>query len=508
MQDYGSKHLKLSVQNIWGRGGGGKRGEGGGENLKEIEYEDESHESGGGGEERYEDEDDFEDEEEEEEGAGGGGTETEEDDEQEEKGKEDTTTISLHKYQSYFGTSIVPAETNCRNDCVDVEQLQPPQSFLQFDLETFKHLQSPLPQIIANRMAKTTNKTLTNHPLTTRSVERMFSYWKRLMGRNVDTTAYLMQAILLLSCFTFTHTLNILKKIPTTPAITKFLQTLTSTNTKVCLDACAYYKMKEKTTKIKQQTLLRLHLSSLRTKYSLPPPTSQKFWTKDHSIQYLNASEQSISKTNIQKLTANFLLHFILKQTTLSEQDYKELSLPCPPLSTPLPQTSEPLTITHVVEKEVEQKKGKLYEVESVQDHKNKKRKYEYCVKWEGYEGVTWEQEENLSNTFILTEYWKDKAVVVGKMKEVGEKREEDEYEGDECEYEVEKILDHEKYEGGIFFYKVEWRGGKVEEGETCTWIPESNFEGGNEVMLREYWKWLVEEEERKKSKGTRKKKR
>jgi hypothetical protein len=506
IQEYGSKRLKLDVQNIWERGGGGVKG-GEGQNLREIEYE----ESQDTVEDQYENEDDFEDDEEEE-GEGENKNEEEKDEEMDEEGKKDNT-ISVHKYQQYFRSPITHNTTtqvvpNCQNDCAELEKLQAPQSFLQFDLECFQKLQSPLPHIITKRLSSIPKGTLSNHPLTTRSVERMFSYWKRLMGRNVETKTHTMQAILLLSCFTFENILKILKEYPTTPAITKFIQTLTSTNTKNCLDAAAYYKMKAKTTKLKQQTILKQHLTSLRTKYSLPQPQhNQKFWTKDHSIQYLKASQQTISNTNIQKLSANFLLHYILKQTTQSYQHYENVSLPCPPLPTPLPQTSEPLTLTYIVEKEKENKKGMLYEVERVESHKKGKSRYDYCVKWEGYEDVTWEKEDNLANTSILTEYWKNKVDEMGIVKETRQKRKEDGYDGDEREYDVEKILDHEKYEGDVFFYKVEWSGGKVEEGKTCTWIPESNFEGGKEVMLREYWKSVYVEEERKITKEARKKK-
>jgi hypothetical protein len=89
-------------------------------------------------------------------------------------------------------------------------------------------------KIINKRISSKPSSSLTSPiiPLTTRSVERLFSEWRRKTIQNVSVLSSTMQMILLLKLFSFCDLLLVLQHHPLTPTITSFLKTLTDRDLK------------------------------------------------------------------------------------------------------------------------------------------------------------------------------------------------------------------------------------------------------------------------------------
>jgi hypothetical protein len=84
----------------------------------------------------------------------------------------------------------------------------------------------PLAKIIEGRISKKTQTSSVWIPLTSRSVEGMFSEWRRKANNNSEIRATTMQMRLFLKLFTYTELIAILRRYPTNQAISKFLQCL------------------------------------------------------------------------------------------------------------------------------------------------------------------------------------------------------------------------------------------------------------------------------------------
>ena len=93
-------------------------------------------------------------------------------------------------------------------------------------LERMRGFVSQVANIVESRISKKEEASSVWVPLTTRSVEGMFSEWRRKAGDNSEIRATTMQMRLFLKLFTYSELIDILKKYPTNQAISKFLPVL------------------------------------------------------------------------------------------------------------------------------------------------------------------------------------------------------------------------------------------------------------------------------------------
>jgi hypothetical protein len=293
-----------------------------------------------------------------------------------------------------------------------------------------------------------------------------------------------MQALVLLSQFSFSDIMNMLQQSPLTPAITEYLKGIKTKNPRKELDKIAYDKLcYKKRTQLRNRQLTLL-FTKLRSQHGISPPqpgTGKKIsirslWTMQHSREYLE--KVALFVPNAIRMSA-----IELRDCVLYHSKHGHLSENPSPLAI-LPPVDQQLTLTHV--------NSDVHEIETVLGHKrctNRKTKrsyYEYKVKWVGHEKLSWVHE----NRFVgltLCEYWKEKydnekGIKLGaenkKIKFI--QADSDDVSGDDS-YIITSILDAERY-GDTIFYQVLWAG-----DAGTTWEPELHFD--NDIILRDYWR-------------------
>jgi hypothetical protein len=349
------------------------------------------------------------------------------------------------------------------------------QDLSQFSPEVCLAVISPLSECIANRIASDKSNTEVFYPLTTRSVERMFSYWKRMMNNNADTKVSTMQAILLLADFDLQSLEHILHESPLTLSITLFLKGMSQT-TKKMLDERIYEKRLAKTVEEKQKHQLTSALKAIHTKHSISEVAKGcQLWTMKHSVEFFNAIRYDLTKD----------------QKKMNAVQLQDLVLRCAgfPKLTSVPSDSLCVITMDKQKRGAEVKKGNVHTIVEVLDHKiktqkGKKNLFQYQVRWSGFDELDWVGEKDFVG-FGLCEYWKGKVdeiegIKEGKVKRITFEDEEQEEEEEEESYIISSILDHERI-GGVIFYKVVWKGGEE------TWEPEGQFDRGE--LLGNFWK-------------------
>jgi len=145
---------------------------------------------------------------------------------------------------------------------------------------------SKLGEVVAKRSLDTS--TPSQHyvyPGTSRSVERMFSQWKRLLDRNANTRASTMRALCLLSCFDYDEILSILGKHPTTDKIQKFADGLLISERRK-LDEMAFNKLQHKTQEEKDKVKRHNLFAEIRTSHL--QPSEEEFGRKHTALSFLH----------------------------------------------------------------------------------------------------------------------------------------------------------------------------------------------------------------------------
>jgi hypothetical protein len=338
---------------------------------------------------------------------------------------------------------------------------------------------APLSSILQKRIAQTPVSSESFFPLTSRSVERLFSSWKRMMDRNADTKPSTMQALLLLSQFDFRTTMNILKQSPLTQTITNYLNGIKTQNHKKVFDALAYNKLLQKNISSQRHQQLTRVFTELRITYRISRPLSGRLslaslWTVSHSKAYMASIGYSLTASE-KKFHARQLRDRVLQLSG-------NYALMMEPYAGIMP-AQEQLSLTHVVEEET-------YEIEQVLDFRVKGAKksiYEYKVKWVGYEDESWIKETDFVG-LSLCDFWKDKIEAEHGIPETPTSRLLSEC--GTCEastfglndyYIITNIKNHNSIEG-VMFYDVVWAG----QGER-SWVSENQFD--DDVLLTKYWK-------------------
>jgi hypothetical protein len=383
-----------------------------------------------------------------------------------------------------------------------------PQYPLLFHPSTITKFQTPLLDIIKKRLQTPHIPSENLHPsfpLTSRYVETMFSHWKRMMNRNPDTKVNTMQALLLLSQFTYDQILYILNNTdPNSKEVTTFLNNLKSTErSSKALDKKAFDKLTAKTEKIKEHQKHEALVNILRTTYKISKPLTTKhssLWTKEHSVEFYGKVGRKM-KGGITNKTASELFAFVL-------ETHHKLN---PHLSNTLLPPSMPPQLTWNGDDDGQDDKEPEFTVERIVDNRKSNRKQEYLVEWKGSTEKSWEKENIFVGGSAITDYWKAK--VEKRKKEIEEKRkeeqegkeeEEQEQEQEEeeeqtvmrktddqedgegeatfVEFVVKKILKHKESPEGTQ-YLVEWKGGAQtwERGDTLD----------NDIFLASYWQTI-----------------
>jgi hypothetical protein len=379
------------------------------------------------------------------------------------------------------------------------------------------------------------------YPATTRSVERMFSGWKRLMVRNANTRASTMQALSLLSCFEYDEIMLILQDSLTTPDICKFTTELMKSQRDE-LNAHFYRSLTQKTQQSREKARQVRIWSQIRKEYNIDKPTSKAhIWTKKHSLQFLARVGKTFTVGERKKLKADALQKLVL--TSYEEQ--KQLS-PLPPIGStsssallflqgddnsngggvpslpsslppslpPSSDSSSAVAGAGVVgdgdvgdgggpgvgghDGESSDDDDNDHECGEVLSHEMIDGEVKYETTWVGSEGITWEPQSHFERGFILCDYWRTKCQQYKRWKRkpgCSESDSEPELELEDSRiYDVEKALDHHE-RGGFVEYLVKWK-----KYLDVSWEKEESFDcdGGN-VVLVEYWrdKFLKEKGER-----------
>jgi hypothetical protein len=409
--------------------------------------------------------------------------EDEEKDEDEDKDKDEDEDEDEEEYEDEKDEDVssnvvlISTETAETAETIVLHQSQVKERLSHFTTSVCDRVISPLASIFDKRIASQGVSSETFFPLTTRSVERIFSSWKRMMDRNADTKPSTMQALLLLSQFDFHTQMNMLMYSPLTPTITSYLNGIRTQNPKMVLDEISYNKLLQKNIAQKAKHQLNHTLNKIRAKHGItsPPPGGRSsLWIRKHSIEFFKEIGYSL-KPHETRYSA-----IQLRDRVLQLSGYEALVLEPLELLAPV----EQLTLTHVVDD------ANVFEIESVVSHeeKGKKNKYfKYRVKWVGYAEKTWVNERDFVG-FSLCEYWKDKVDAIQGIKEAATKKithrcgdAPENGDGEDDSYRIASIEDHERIEGTIF-YKVLWEG----QGER-TWVPEHQFD--DDVILSDYWK-------------------
>lgn len=127
------------------------------------------------------------------------------------------------------------------------------------------------------------------------------------------------------------------------------------------------------------------------------------------------------------------------------------------------------------------------YEVESIEDTRQRNGKTQFRIRWKGYgpNTDTWENEEDLSCPNIIKAFLEknkgkkragkaaDSSVSKKTRNETGEGNVEDEEEGESKEYEVDKVMEVHFKKNGAREFLIHWKGFSHKED---TWEPEKNL--------------------------------
>jgi hypothetical protein len=362
-------------------------------------------------------------------------------------------------------------------------------SLSHFTVEVCNKVISPLSKVISNRISTTAVSSESFFPLTSRSVERVFSSWKRMMDRNAGTKPCTMHALVLLSPFDFATTIKILQESPLTDTITKYLNRIKSQNPEKELNSKAYHKLLEKRNALAKKKELTLIFTDLRKQLSVSAPPTGKtsissLWTMKHSKEYFDVVGLHVE--NLTKMSAIEMRDRVLQHSHHAHLASNALET--------LPPIDQQLKVTHVLDVETD-----TYEVERVIGHrirtKKKKKIFQYRVMWVGFdEPSDWMVERDFVG-LTLCDYWKDqveekrgikKAALDKKITHILDSGDNYVSENDvdkNDSYIIVCIEDHELSLEGTMFYKVLWAG----KGGGTDWVPENSFD--NDVILSEYWK-------------------
>ena len=154
-------------------------------------------------------------------------------------------------------------------------------------------------------------------PLTSRSVERMFSSWKRLMRRNVQTHPFIMQSLLFLRSFTLHQLKDFLAHSPVTTLTEKFV-----------FESSTQYVQKLRNTLLLHKQILHTHTEKVKRHHNsvfrklrmlIGSPHQQgsreHLWTRQHSVQLLanlypgHKLEKNISATTLKNTIMNIVIN-------------------------------------------------------------------------------------------------------------------------------------------------------------------------------------------------------
>jgi hypothetical protein len=366
-------------------------------------------------------------------------------------------------------------------------------SLSHFTVEVCNKVISPLSGIFKKRIAKTPVSSESFFPLTSRSVERVFSSWKRLMNRNAGAKPCTMHALILLAPFDFATTINILQQSPLTETITNYLDRIKSQNPEKELNSKSYLKLLDRRNKLHKNHQLINIFTNLRKQYpSISEPASKRktmasLWTMTHSKEYFNAV--GLFVPDLQKMSANDMRDRVLHHLGHSPLTSNPLAI--------LPPIDQQQAVTHVPDVDDD-----TYEIERVLEHRiyrhrNGSEIFKYQVKWVGYEKPSkWMPEKDFVG-LTLCDYWKEQVNLTRGLKQAAENKKikhtiesGKDVDEDGDSYIIVCIMDHELSLDGTMFYKVKWAG---EFGGT-DWVPEFSFD--NDVILTDYWKSYYRDEE------------
>ena len=254
-------------------------------------------------------------------------------------------------------------------EVVNAPSLLIPQSLLSDPLlDTIKHLG----EIILKRTkAMPSRDTLLFYPITTRSVERMFSSWKRMMNKNAETKAGTMQAISLLSCFTTTDLAAILSQSPWTRTLSILV-----------LEQC---NIRLTSLQLKKMTAADLEALVRTTADSFQQSSSSSFTSPLHSFDSSSHSQLSLHLPSDGGCDGGDG-HDGSDNSSESEND-------------------------------------EIHEVVRVIDHQVREGITYYETEWKGYDTTTWEPQKCFLVGLVTTEYWK-KLFLNEKMNTTGGTRE------------------------------------------------------------------------------------
>jgi hypothetical protein len=404
-------------------------------------------------------------------------------DEDEDEDESECATVSVVGHAHENVVAIHAAETEASEASAVHLREQVKTSLSHFTEEVCKKVISPLSGVFERRIVRTPVSSESFFPLTSRSVERVFSSWKRLMNRNAGTKPCTMHALVLLAPFELAYTINMLQHSPLTDTITNYLKRIQSQNPEKELDSKSYFKLLGKRNMEHKTRQLTTIFTDLRKRYtSISGPASGRksistLWTMNHSKEYFAAV--GLSVPNLKKMSANDMRDRVLHHSGNAQLASNPLAI--------LPPIDQQQAVTHVPDVDDD-----TFAIESVVAHRkiNGKNAYKYQVKWVGYEKLSnWMPETDFVG-LTLCDYWKQLVHESGGLKQADENKKikhtidsNEDMDEDGDSYIIVRILDHELSMDGTMFYKVLWAG---EVGGT-DWLPEFSFD--NDVILSNYWK-------------------
>jgi hypothetical protein len=399
---------------------------------------------------------------------------------------------------------VEDGDSNCQTILAAAAALQPlsPPTNLAQHLSFCHHLSpdtpissfiTPLQNIITTRTSSSPTDS-SYFPLTSRSVERIFSAWRRVMDLNVLTKPSTVQMSLLLRLFSHTEIEYILRVTSDSEFTKWYADHMLKRDNRRDRNATIYARTLKNTTENRRKMLVHKNLSLIREQYHITPPaTNGRFWKKQHTLEFFEQAGIVLSIVQ-KKWTADRLQNFAIESFQSLHPNSLCNTTALLPIESAVQHDDVLASPTVVqVQKEVT-KTNVVHGVESILSHTKVKGKYAYLTKWtDGTETLV--QERDFKYGFCLTEYWVGLSDEKGKVKKGGDKREiegmEEEKEGEEAEeaeelaWKVSKIVDHIEIQN-VMFYKVKWVNESV-----LTWEPYTNFDNDEDFILARYWKQL-----------------
>ncbi len=369
------------------------------------------------------------------------------------------------------------------------------------------------------------------YPLTTRSVERIFSNWKRLLNRNANTRASTMRALSLLCCFEYAEIVAILKDFPSTGYSNALAKELL-TSERITLDDKAFKTLQAKTQAAHQKMRERLLFTKIRGLYKISPPAPNgKIWTKQHSVEFFDCINEPLSQHHTTYSKAETLAKEVIAkyeglhrhQPPLQHSTHSSssslLSLQSENSSTfSIPSSGDEVGVilddggsegsgkddTGAVEGHaegcVESDDSLVHVVQAVVDHEydDELGTYTYFTRWQDDGTKTWEPEDNFVVGFTLSDYWRAKCD--NRHLNLNEELQISDISGDDSddgvgfnepvddqetgEYEVLSVSMHRDDNQGVTSYWTKWRGYKEK-----SWVDEGDFGDKCDPTLAKYWK-------------------